>query len=192
MKLVFATQNENKLKEIRALVPPHITLVALKDIGCLEDIPETAATLQGNAKLKADYVTNNYQLPCFADDTGLLVTALNGEPGVYTARYAGEGNGANANMDKLLQHLAEHEDRSAHFKTYIALNLNGETHFFEGTTEGVIIKEKKGEHGFGYDPIFKPNGYDLTFAELPLAIKNQISHRSKAFAKLIAYLDTKL
>lgn len=190
MKLVFATHNQNKLNEIQALVPLHITIVSLKDIGCFEDIPETAETLDGNAKLKADHVTKNYKLPCFADDTGLLVTALNGEPGVYSARYAGEANDANANMNKLLNNLADHEDRSAHFKTSIALNINGETLFFEGTMPGDITLEKKGEQGFGYDPIFKPKGYDQTFAELSLDIKNKISHRGKAFTKLIAYVTT--
>ncbi len=188
MTLVFATHNQHKVKEIQALVPPHITVLSLEDIGCFEDIPETANTLDGNAKLKADHVTKNYMLPCFADDTGLLVTALDGAPGVYSARYAGEANDANANMDKLLQNLTNKSDRSARFKTSIALNLNGETHFFEGIVEGDIIQQKKGDQGFGYDPIFKPKGFDQTFAELPLEIKNNISHRGKAFTKLIAYL----
>ncbi|MFD0797736.1 non-canonical purine NTP diphosphatase [Maribacter chungangensis] len=190
MKLVFATHNQNKLKEIQALLPNGITLVSLQDIGCNEAIPETAPTLQGNAKLKADHVTRNYKLACFADDTGLMVPALQGEPGVYSARYAGKQNDANANMDKLLKNLSDKTDRSASFKTSIALNLNGNTLFFDGTVEGVITENKVGEKGFGYDPIFKPNGYKQTFAELPLEIKNQISHRGKAFSKLVAYLKT--
>ena len=190
MKLVFATHNPNKLKEIQAIVPDYITLVSLKDIGCFEDIPETAATLEGNAKLKADHITTNYNLPCFADDTGLLVNALNGEPGVYSARYAGEENDSNANMDKLLKNLSNKTDRSASFKTSIALNINGDTFFFDGFVTGEITKTKSGEKGFGYDPIFIPNGYEQTFAQLPLELKNQISHRGKAFLKLITYLNT--
>lgn len=188
MKLVFATHNQNKLKEIQALVPDHIQLVSLEDIGCTEAIPETADTLQGNAKLKADYVTKNYGLHCFADDTGLLVDALNGEPGVYTARYAGVASGADANVKKLLKNLLDKKNREAHFSTCIALNIKGETLFFEGSAEGVITKKKKGENGFGYDPIFQPAGYDYTFAELPLETKNKISHRAKAFSKLMAHL----
>jgi XTP/dITP diphosphohydrolase len=190
MELVFATQNQNKLREVKKLLPASITLLSLKDIGCVEDIPETATTLEGNAKLKADYVTKNYQLPCFADDTGLLVNALNGEPGVYSARYASKKNDANANMDKLLLNLNQHKDRSADFSTIIALNLNNEdeTIFFNGSVEGIIIKEKRGSQGFGYDPIFVPEGYNETFAELPLEIKNKISHRGKAFMKLIHHL----
>lgn len=190
MTLVFATHNPNKLKEIQALIPKNITLRSLADIGCFEDIPETANTLEGNAKLKADHVTNTYNLPCFADDTGLLVNSLNGEPGVYSARYAKPENDANANMDKLLRKLLDKKDRSAYFKTAIALNLNGKTLFFNGSVEGEIIESKKGTNGFGYDPIFKPNGYECTFAELPLEIKNKISHRGRAFAKLIAHLNT--
>lgn len=190
MTLVFATHNPNKLKEIQALIPKNITLLSLADIGCFKDIPETANTLEGNAKLKADHVTNTYNLPCFADDTGLLVNSLNGEPGVYSARYAGAENDANTNMDKLLRNLLDKKDRSAYFKTAIALNLNGKTLFFDGSVEGEIIESKKGTNGFGYDPIFKPNGYECTFAELPLEIKNKISHRGRAFAKLIAHLNT--
>lgn len=190
MTLVFATHNPNKLKEIQALIPKNITLLSLADIGCFKDIPETANTLEGNAKLKADHVTNTYNLPCFADDTGLLVNSLNGEPGVYSARYAGAENDANTNMDKLLRNLLDKKDRSAYFKTAIALNLNGKTLFFDGSVEGEIIESKKGTNGFGYDPIFKPNGYEGTFAELPLETKNKISHRGRAFAKLIAHLNT--
>lgn len=191
MKLVFATHNQNKLKEIQKLLPPFIKLVSLTDLGCTEAIPETANTLKGNAKLKSDYVFKTYKLPCFADDTGLLVNALNGAPGVYSARYAGEENDANANMDKLLTNLKGKEDRSASFKTVIALNIDGETLFFEGSVNGKITEEKNGTEGFGYDPIFKPEGFDRTFAELPLETKNKIGHRGKAFSKLISYLKTK-
>lgn len=190
MKLVFATHNANKLAEIQQMVPSHIQVVGLKNIGCTTPIPETANTLEGNAKLKADFVTENYNLPCFADDTGLLVHALNGEPGVYSARYAGENNDSQANMKKLLKKLKNKEDRSAYFKTIIALNFKGETHLFNGTVEGEIITSQNGNQGFGYDPIFKPNGYQETFAALPMQIKNEISHRGLAFKKLINYLNT--
>ncbi|ASV31922.1 non-canonical purine NTP diphosphatase [Maribacter cobaltidurans] len=188
MKLVFATHNQNKLREVQQLLPKKIELVSLNDLGCTEDIPETAETLEGNAKLKSDFVYDKYRLPCFADDTGLIVQALNGEPGVYSARYAGAQNDADANMDKLLRNLKDKEDRSACFTTVIALNLDGETQFFEGSVQGEIIGSKKGSQGFGYDPIFKPDGYTETFAELPLEIKNEIGHRGKAFSKLITYL----
>lgn len=190
MKLVFATHNPNKLKEVQQLVPNQIELINLETIGCTTDIPETADTLEGNAKLKADFVTNNYQLSCFADDTGLLVNSLKGEPGVYSARYAGTQADSNANMDKLLTNLSSKKDRSAYFQTVIALNLNGKTYIFEGKIEGVITASKRGENGFGYDPIFQPNGYKETFAELPLTIKNKISHRALAFKKLITYLNS--
>ncbi|SRR6056297_247301 len=190
MKLVFATHNQNKLKEVQALVPAGITLVSLKDIDCLEPIAETEPTLQGNAKLKADYITEHYNLPCFADDTGLMVNVLNGEPGVFSARYAGDQNDADANMDKVLRNLSDKKDRSASFKTVIALNLSNETMFFEGEIIGSILETKQGQKGFGYDPIFKPKGYERSFAELPLNIKNEISHRGIAFAKLIEYLNT--
>ncbi|WP_036147041.1 non-canonical purine NTP diphosphatase [Maribacter sp. Hel_I_7] len=190
MKLVFATHNPNKLKEVQQLVPNQIELINLETIGCTTDIPETADTLEGNAKLKADFITNNYQLSCFADDTGLLVNSLKGEPGVYSARYAGTQADSNANMDKLLTNLSSKKDRSAYFQTVIALNLNGKTYIFEGKIEGVITASKRGENGFGYDPIFQPNGYKETFAELPLTIKNKISHRALAFKKLITYLNS--
>lgn len=190
MKLVFATHNPNKLKEVQQLVPNQIELINLETIGCTTDIPETADTLEGNAKLKADFITNNYQLSCFADDTGLLVNSLNDEPGVYSARYAGPQADSNANMDKLLTNLSSKKDRSAYFQTVIALNLNGKTYIFEGKIEGVITASKRGENGFGYDPIFQPNGYKETFAELPLTIKNKISHRALAFKKLITYLNS--
>jgi XTP/dITP diphosphohydrolase len=190
MKLVFATHNPSKLKEIQQLVPPFIELVSLETIGCNTVIPETANTLEGNARLKADFVTNTYKLPCFADDTGLLINSLHGEPGVFSARYAGIENNAEANMDKVLYKLIGKENRAAFFKTVIALNLNGETHLFKGTINGEITPNKTGINGFGYDPIFKPNGYDKTFAQLPLSVKNEISHRGQAFKKLIAFLKT--
>ncbi|MCL5245401.1 non-canonical purine NTP diphosphatase [Cellulophaga sp. 20_2_10] len=188
MKIVFATHNNNKLKEVKALLPNTITLVSLTDINCIEEIPETADTIEGNAIQKANYITENYNLPCFSDDTGLLVDALNGEPGIYAARYAGEQKNAEDNMAKLLDKLGNNTNRAAHFKTTIALNLNGEQIVFNGIVEGTITKDKQGKEGFGYDPIFKPNGYHQTFAELPLETKNQISHRAKATKQLIAYL----
>lgn len=190
MKLVFATNNQNKLNEVQLLMPKHIDLLSLQDIGCTAEIVESAHTLEGNAQLKADYVTRHFNLPCFADDTGLLVDALNGDPGVLSARYAGEQKNSNNNMNKLLAALKSQTNRAARFKTVIALNLNGEQHFFTGVVEGEITTTKKGEKGFGYDPIFKPNGYEQTFAELPIHIKNEISHRGRAITKLIAYLKT--
>ncbi|EAR01582.1 non-canonical purine NTP diphosphatase [Maribacter sp. HTCC2170] len=188
MKIVFATHNENKIKEVQKIVPEGIVLLSLKDIGCTEDIPETGNTLEENAIIKANYITNKYEYDCFADDTGLLVDALNGEPGVYSARYAGEQKNAEDNMDKLLSELKKHKNRTARFKTVIALNLNGKQELFTGAAEGEIIKEKKGDGGFGYDPVFKPTDYNQTFAELQLAVKNKISHRGKAIQLLISYL----
>ncbi len=188
MQLVFATHNTNKLEEVKKLMPVHIHLVSLSEIGCLEDIPETGESLEENAQIKANYVTENYNLPCFADDTGLLVNALNGAPGVYSARYAGEGKNTEDNMTKLLSEMRSVTDRSAHFKTIIALNLKGETHLFEGIVEGEITSERAGGDGFGYDPIFSPNGYEETFAQLSLKTKNSISHRGKAIQKLMTHL----
>lgn len=190
MNLVFATHNPNKLHEVQLLMPKHITLLSLDEIGCTEEIPETAETLEGNAKLKADFVTEHYGMPCFADDTGLLVDAINGEPGVFSARYAGEQKNADDNMDKLLEALQGKENRSAHFKTVIALNLPDENHFFEGIAEGTITTEKLGDSGFGYDPIFRPDGFEETFAQLSIEIKNKISHRGRALQKLINKLET--
>lgn len=188
MNLVFATHNQNKFKEVQLLLPEHITLLSLHDIDCVDEIPETEETLEGNAKLKADYVTDNYGYPCFADDTGLLVEVLNGAPGVYSARYAGAQKNAEDNMNKLLNELKNETQRSAQFKTVIALNLKQEKVVFNGIVKGEITKEKYGTKGFGYDPIFKPTGYGKTFAELPLSTKNKISHRGKAIQELIAYL----
>lgn len=190
MKLVFATHNDYKFKEVKALMPVQIELVSLADIGCFEDIDETALTIEGNAQIKANYVTKNYQLPCFADDTGLLVDALDGAPGVYSARFAGEQKSADDNMNKLISLLKEQTSKAAHFKTVIAYNNSKETLLFEGLAHGQIIDDKRGTNGFGYDPIFQPDGYQQTFAELPLAVKNKISHRAKAIEKFVAYLKT--
>ncbi len=191
IELVFATNNENKIKEINALLTNSIKLLSLKDIGCYEDIPETADTIEGNAILKAKYVYEKYGYNCFADDTGLEIKSLNGEPGVYSARYAGEEKNADKNMDKVLQKLTHYSDRTAHFKTVVALVINSKITTFEGIIEGKITKEKHGKDGFGYDPIFKPNGYKITFAEMPLSEKNNISHRGRAVKKLIHFLNSK-
>ncbi|SCY80983.1 non-canonical purine NTP diphosphatase [Flavobacterium caeni] len=188
MHLVFASNNANKIHEIQNMLPDSIKILSLQDIGCNVDIPETADTIEGNAILKADYVTQNYGYDCFADDTGLEVTALNGAPGVYSARYAGEQKNASDNMDKLLSELENQTDRSAQFKTVIALNLNGEQHLFTGIVRGEIIHEKVGEQGFGYDPIFKYEGHERTFAQLSLEEKAGISHRGKAVRQLIDFL----
>jgi XTP/dITP diphosphohydrolase len=188
LKLVFATHNDHKLKEVQQLLPDHIELLSLKDINCLEEIPETGDTLEENAQIKADYVTQTFGLDCFSDDTGLLVNALNGAPGVYSARYAGEQKNALDNMEKLLSELKGDTDRSAHFKTVVHLNLKGESYTFDGIVEGQITTKKHGKGGFGYDPIFKPNGYDHTFGELTSAVKNAISHRGRAIEKLVEFL----
>jgi XTP/dITP diphosphohydrolase len=190
MQLVFASNNKNKIQEIQSILNGSIQLLSLEEIGCQEEIPETADTIEGNAILKANYVTEKYGYDCFADDTGLEVQALNGEPGVYSARYAGEQRNSDDNMNKLLDGLSDKEDRSAQFKTVIALNIKGEQHLFTGIAKGDIVLEKTGNHGFGYDPIFKPENYDETFAELSSDIKNKISHRAKATKQLIDFLNT--
>lgn len=190
MKIVFATNNSNKLSEIKALVPNTIEIVSLKEIGCFDELPETQDTLEGNALQKAEYVLNNYNTACFSDDTGLLVDALNGEPGVYSARYAGPDNSSEKNMDKLLKNLEGKENRSASFETVIALLLNGEKHIFKGRVDGEIATEKKGKDGFGYDPIFIPENGRLTFSEMSSAAKGEISHRGRAVRKLISFLTT--
>ena len=189
MKLVFASNNKNKIQEIQALVPNTFQIVSLEDIGCFEDIPETADTIEGNAILKANYVTSNYGYDCFADDTGLEVEALNGAPGVYSARYAGEQKDANDNMDKLLSELKDKSNRKANFKTVIALNLNGIQNLFTGIINGKIIEEKIGTNGFGYDPIFVADRFDKTFAELTMEEKSTISHRGIAVKELILFLQ---
>ncbi len=190
MKLVFATHNQHKYDEVVPLMPDFIELVNLKTIGCFDEIPETGSTLEENARIKADYVTENYGLPCFSDDTGLLVDALNGAPGVYSARYAGEEKNANANMDKLLLALKGQSSRKARFETVIVLNLPTTSKVFRGQVAGEITHEKSGTLGFGYDPIFKPLGYNKTFAEIPLADKNTMSHRGRAMKQLLAFLNT--
>ena len=190
-KLVFATNNAHKLEEVAAILGDQVELLSLNDIGCQTDIPETAETLEGNALLKSSYIYKNYHLDCFADDTGLEVEALNGAPGVYSARYAGgEGHDAQANMLKLLHELDGKENRKAQFRTAISLILDGMDYLFEGVIKGEIIKEKRGDSGFGYDPVFMPEGYDRTFAELGNDIKNQISHRALAVQKLCEFLQS--
>ncbi|MNJ98123.1 Non-canonical purine NTP pyrophosphatase [compost metagenome] len=188
MKLVFASNNKNKILEIKHQLPQDIELLSLEDIGCHEDIPETADTIEGNAILKADYVTENYGYDCFADDTGLEVDALNGAPGVYSARYAGEQKSAEDNMDKLLTALDGNSNRNARFKTVIALNLKGKQQLFTGIVDGFITTEKIGDKGFGYDPIFKPAGLNTTFAQLSLDEKAQLSHRGRAVSQLTDFL----
>ncbi len=189
MKLVFATHNSGKLKEVEKLLPKNIELLSLDDIGCNEDIPENGQTLEENALAKAQYVKNNYGLDCFADDTGLLTDALGGAPGVWSARYAGPKKDPVQNMNKLLHELEGQSNRAARFKTEIALILNGETSVFSGVAEGAIIEKARGDGGFGYDPIFIPEGENRTFAEMSLAEKNRISHRAKALEKLSNYLN---
>ena len=189
MQLVFATNNLNKLKEVQRLIPNDIKLLSLSDIGCFEDIPETQATIEGNAIQKAKYIKTNYGYDCFADDTGLEVSALNGAPGVYSARYAGEHCNPDDNMNKLLKALENNSNRTAQFKTVIALLLDNKLHTFTGICEGEITKSKQGENGFGYDPIFQPKGYNKTFAEMDLTLKNRISHRGKAVNLLISFLN---
>ena len=188
MQLVFATNNLNKLKEVQAIVPTHIKLLSLKDIACTEDIPETQPTIEGNAIQKAEYLKEHYGYDCFADDTGLEVEALNGEPGVYSARYAGPQRNAEDNTNKLLTELSDKPNRNAQFKTVIALHLNGKLHTFTGICKGEITTEKQGEGGFGYDPIFKADVSDKTFAEITLKEKNKIGHRGKAVAQLVDFL----
>ena len=189
MKIVFATNNENKIQEIQSMLPQSIEIISLESIGCHEEIPETADTIEENAIMKANYVTKKYGYDCFADDTGLEVEVLNGEPGVFSARYAGEQKSAEDNMDKLLLNLENSANRNAQFKTVITLNLKGKQYLFTGIARGVITLEKNGNQGFGYDPIFRPEGYQETFAQLSLETKNTISHRGKATQELIAFLN---
>ncbi|SMB96722.1 dITPase [Hymenobacter roseosalivarius DSM 11622] len=189
MRICFATNNEHKLTEVRALLPSTIELVSLQDIGCHEELPETQDTLSGNARQKAEYVWEHYHTSCFADDTGLEVDALDGAPGVYSARYAGPQRAAADNMAKLLQNLPPSTDRSARFRTVIALVLpDGEWQEFNGVVQGRIIEEVRGQAGFGYDPIFEPAGHHQTFAEMTPEQKNSLSHRGRAVAQLVAFL----
>jgi XTP/dITP diphosphohydrolase len=188
MKLVFASNNKNKIKEIQLLVPNSIQILSLEDIGCTEEIPETADTIEGNAILKANYVTQKYGYDCFADDSGLEVDALNGEPGVFSARYAGEPKNDDNNMNKLLSNLKDKTNKKANFKTVICLNYKGKQNLFTGIINGKIIDEKIGDNGFGYDPIFVANDYTKTFAELSIEEKSNISHRGIAVKQLIEFL----
>ena len=189
MKIVFATNNANKILEIQSMLPPEIQLISLESIECFEDIPETAPTIEGNAIQKANYVLEKYGYDCFADDTGLEVEALNNEPGVFSARYAGEQRDADDNMNKLLSNLEHIPNRKAQFKTVICLNFKGNQYLFTGIVQGQITKEKSGNGGFGYDPIFRPDGYSQTFAEITLSLKNEIGHRGKATKQLIEFLN---
>jgi XTP/dITP diphosphohydrolase len=187
-QLVFATNTRHKLEEVSAKIKGEIELLTLEDIGCTEDIEETGLTFRDNASIKSRYVFDKYHLNCFGDDSGLEIDALNGEPGVYSARYAGKHGDHDANIDKVLEKLEATENRKARFVTVVSLIWNGEEHFFEGAVEGTIRHERSGANGFGYDPIFQPDGYNITFAEMSLDEKSKISHRAKAMEKLIAFL----
>ena len=189
-KLVFATNNLHKLEEARSILQNMVDVVSLADIKCFDDIPETAKTLEGNAMLKAKYVFEHFNLDCFSDDTGLEIEALNNEPGVYSARYAGENKDSEANMNKVLHKLENIENRSAQFRTVIALIIDGKEYSFDGIVKGEITREKQGNSGFGYDPIFRPLQSKFTFAEMPIQEKNQISHRALALQKLNDFLKT--
>ena len=188
MKLVFATNNQHKLHEIKHLLDGSFELLSLNDIHCTDDIPENQETIEGNASEKAFYIWNKYQLNCFADDTGLEIEALNGEPGVYSARYAGDEKSPEKNIELVLQKMAKIKNRKARFKTVISLVIDGKEVQFEGLVEGNILEEKKGQSGFGYDPIFQPIESQFSFAEKPLSEKNKISHRGRATRKLVEYL----
>ncbi len=187
-QLVFATNNHHKLQEVAAKIKGRINLLSLDDIGCYDDIAETGHTFRENASIKSNYIYHKYHLNCFGDDSGLKVDALNGEPGVYSARYAGKQGDHEANINKVLDKLAASENRKARFRTVISLIWNGEEHFFEGAVEGTIRHARSGQEGFGYDPIFQPDGYTITFAEMSLDEKNMISHRAIAVEKLVAFL----
>lgn len=188
-KLVFATNNAHKLEEVSEVVKDTIDILSLNDIGCHEDIEETGNTLEENALIKARYIKEKYGYDCFGDDTGLSVDALNGAPGVYSARYAGDGHDSKANIRKLLAVLNGESNRNAHFRTVIALIMDGKEYLFEGKVEGIINTEEKGTAGFGYDPVFMPNGHNNTFAELGSDVKNEISHRALAVKSLCEYLN---
>ena len=188
--IVFATNNSHKLLEIKSIMPEGFDVLGLKDIGCTTDIPETALSLEGNADIKSLYVYENFGRDCFADDTGLEVNALNGDPGVFSARYAGEDGNAERNIDKLLSELADIQDRKARFRTVNSLVIKGEIKHFEGIVEGQILTERRGKDGFGYDPVFLPDGHEFSFAEMDLELKNSISHRGRAVRKLIECLGS--
>ena len=189
-QLVFATNNPHKLEEVAAKIKGRVNLLSLDDIGCHDDIAETGTTFRENASIKSRYIYNKYHLNCFGDDSGLQVDALNGEPGVYSARYAGKHGDHGANIDKVLAKLEGLGNRKARFVTVISLLWNGEEHFFEGTVEGTIRHERSGAKGFGYDPIFQPDGFNITFAEMSLDEKNRISHRARAVEKFVGFLGT--
>ena len=192
MKLIFATHNHNKAKEIQSLVPVGFQILTLDDIKCSDEIPETSSTLEGNANQKMQFIIDRYNVNCFADDTGLEIAALNGEPGVYSARYAGEMKDPNLNMNLVLNKLQDIEDRSARFRTVIALFWEGKKHEFEGIVNGKITLSKSGKDGFGYDPIFEPENAGKTFAEMNLSEKNIVSHRARAFTKMIDFLNQRV
>jgi XTP/dITP diphosphohydrolase len=192
MKICFATNNHKKIEEVKAALGDQIEIVSLEAIGCLEELPETSDTLEHNAFQKARYVKEHYGVDCFADDTGLEVNSLNGEPGVYSGRYAGEPRSDERNMDKLLKTLNHQDDRSARFRTVIALILDGNEYQFEGVATGEILIQRTGDGGFGYDPIFRPDGFTRSFAQLTMLEKNQISHRGKAVQSLIDFLSKRL
>jgi len=189
MRLVFATNNSNKLKEVQSLIPNGLKLLSLQDIGCFEDIPETQETIEGNAKQKANYIKAHYGYDCFADDTGLEVISLNNQPGILSARYAGKHRNPEDNMQLLLKNLKDQSNRNAQFKTVIALNIDQHQYQFTGICKGTITLKKKGHYGFGYDPIFRPTSFNRSFAQMDMAEKAEISHRGKALKKLIAYLN---
>lgn len=190
MKLVFATHNQNKAKEIQSLLDERFEILTLSEINCNDEIPETAETLEGNSLLKAQFISENFEVNCFADDTGLEIETLDGKPGVYSARYAGEEKSAEANMNRVLSELENSTNRNAQFRTVITLILENKTFTFEGIVKGEIIREKRGTDGFGYDPIFVPEGQNKTFAEMTMAEKNLQSHRARAFQKMIAFLTS--
>ncbi|UII28718.1 non-canonical purine NTP diphosphatase [Fulvivirga maritima] len=190
MKICFATNNKNKLEEVQNMLPPHFELVSLEGVGCTEELREDQDTLEGNSLQKAQYVFDTFEYSCFADDTGLEVPSINGEPGVKSARYAGDQRDNEANIQLLLDKLEGKEDRSAQFRTVITLVTPDETKQFEGVVKGKIISQKVGEKGFGYDPVFVPEGYDVTFAQMSMDEKNKISHRARAFNKLSDYLSS--
>lgn len=188
MKLLFASSNEHKIAEIKAILPHGLQLISLKEIQFHDEIPETADTIAENAVQKATFLADKMHIPCFADDTGLVIPSLNGEPGVYSARYAGSQRNAHDNMDLVLEKLNGQSDRKAYFTTVIALYINHKVHLFEGRIDGTIITEKRGDNGFGYDPIFVPEGSDKTFAEMTADEKNEVSHRGRSLAKMTEYL----
>jgi XTP/dITP diphosphohydrolase len=190
MKIVFATNNKHKLRELQQILGNKFELLSLDDIKCFKEIPETSPTIEENSMEKVEYVYNKFKTDCFADDTGLEIETLDGRPGVYSARYAGDEKNMDKNIKKILSELQYTDNRNARFKTVVSLILNGEKYQFEGIINGEIIKEKKGTSGFGYDPVFVPNGYDITFAEMDAKLKNKISHRGIAVRKLVDFLNT--